>query len=225
MELENAKTVEDTKISPSKYFWIFIIGSVFGAYYEEILHIVRYFRRYGVFDYSPRRGVFWGPLSPVYGLGALMMSMVLVRKNDKASATFLKSALLGGLVEYIISFLQEFFLGTTSWNYDNKILSIGGRTTIPYMMFWGLLGILFIKFIYPLLSKIIDEIPREIYKKLTVIFVIFVSIDIFVSWTALGRQTLRHMGFEPITQVGELYDKYFDDEYIKEKFPNMVRSE
>ena len=29
-------------------------------------------------------------------------------------------------------------LGSRSWNYANEPLNIGGRTTVPFMLFWGL---------------------------------------------------------------------------------------
>ncbi len=213
------------KLNFSVVFWIFIVTSIFGAYYEEILHITKYYIINHVIDFSPRRGVFFGPLSPVYGVGAALLTIILVGKDDKWQVTFLKSAFLGGITEYIISFLQEVFLGTTSWNYSGKFLNIGGRTTIPYMIFWGFLGIVFLKIIYPIFRKVIDEIPRKHFKCITNVLYVLVAVDVLISWTALARQTLRHHDIEPITFVGEVYDKYFDDDYIKEKFPNMVRSE
>lgn len=222
-EVEN---VEKRSLKPDlkKLFWIFLIGSILGAYWEEILHIVRYYRRYGIFDYSPRRGVFWGPFSPVYGAGAVLLCLVLVGKKDKVEITFLKSAVLGGVLEYVISYLQELVIGTTSWNYSNKILSINGRTTIPYMLFWGLLGVIFLKFVYPLIDKFISSIPKRLYDYSTKFLVILLALDMLISWTALGRQAMRVRGIGPYTAIGEAYDVYFDDEYIEQKFPNMVRS-
>lgn len=208
-------------LSKKKLFWIFIIGSIFGAYYEEILHIVRYFLNHHAFDWSPRRGAFWGPISPIYGMGAFLMAVVLVNDKDKWYKTFLKASLLGGILEYVINFLQEFFLGTTSWNYSTYFLNINGRTTIPYMLFWGLLGVIFVKIIYPVTSHIIESIPKNIGEKVTKIVMILLLIDVFISWTALGRQTLRRNGVRQITIVDKFYDEYFDDEYILKKFPNM----
>lgn len=210
-------------LSFKKLFWIFIIGSIIGAYYEELLFIYRHYNNFGSFAWEPRRGVFWGPLSPIYGMGAVLMSAVLVNKKDKLPMTFLKASLLGGGLEYGVSFLQEFFLGTTSWNYANKILNINGRTTIPYMLFWGLLGVIFVKLIYPAVSNFIEKIPLDIGEKLTRIVMVIVFVDLAISWTALIRQTLRHLDIPQYTIVDRLYDEYFDDDYIYKKFPNMVR--
>ena len=48
---------------------------------------------------------------------------------------FLIGALGGGAVEYILSVLEELVLGTRSWDYSAYFLNIGGRTTLPYMLF------------------------------------------------------------------------------------------
>ena len=86
-----------------------------------------------------RRGVIYGPISPIYGMGAVLMIAILGRKKRPDYQTIFYGALLGGGFEYLISFLQETFLGTVSWDYTNEFLNINGRTTIPYAFVWGLL--------------------------------------------------------------------------------------
>lgn len=224
MEEVKKENVKNSKFKISLWvlFWIFLIGCIIGAYYEEILHVYRYYKQYRVFDYSTRRGVLWGPLSPIYGAGAVLMSIFLIGRNEKAEVTFFKASFLGGALEYIISFIQEYVFGTSSWNYDAKILSINGRTTIPYMMFWGMLGVLFVKLIYPLLMKMIAKIPKKIFKPLTLTLTILVAFDILFTWAVMGRMAMRQEGIPPKTAVGEYFDLKFNDEYLQEKFPNMV---
>lgn len=202
-------------------FWVFLIGSIFGAYFEEIRHILWYFRHHGMFNYSPRRGLIWGPLSPVYGIGAVSLAVVLGKKNDSLIITFLKASLLGGIVEYSLSLLQELATGTVSWNYSYKALNIGGRTTVPYMLAWGIIGILFVKVIYPYLIKMIKMMPKKIYDRVTVILLVFVAVDVIVSWSAYARKIYREHDVAPVTAVGKMYDEYFDDEFFGKKFPNM----
>ena len=42
-----------------------------------------------------------------------------------------------------------------------------------------------------------------------------------VSWTAIIRMHFRKNNIEAITPIGKLYDRYYTDEYIQNKFPNM----
>ncbi len=97
-----------------KLFLIFIIGCIFGVIYEEL--ILNFFRFLinGEFHIEPRRGLLYGPFSPVYGFGAVIMA--LFAKTEKpVFKTFLYTSLIGGIVEYLISFLQETFTNSVSW--------------------------------------------------------------------------------------------------------------
>lgn len=208
-----------------KLFIIFVIGSIFGNYYEMIFNLIHDLIKEGTIFWEVRRGVIYGPFSPIYGAGAVIITAFLAEKNHKWYQTFIYGSLLGGAAEYIIGFLQETFTGTVSWDYSNMFLNIGGRTTIPFMLFWGLLALIFIKYIYPPISNLIESIPYKQGKIILNILVIFLSIDMFISWTALIRQTLRRNDYPPFTIVGEFYDKVYTDERLKKAFPNMILPE
>lgn len=209
-------------ITFKKLFWVFLIGSIFGAYYEEILYTTTHIIEYGTFAWSPRRGVLWGPLSPIYGIGAVLMTAVLVNKKDKLYITFFKAAALGGILEYLVSLFQEMFLGTVAWDYSEKILNLSGRTTIPYMLFWGFLGVLFIKMVYPAMEKVIESIPPIEGEKWTRVLLVIVILDIGISWSAIIRQSFRHYGIKQYTVIDRWYDEHFNDEYLNAHFPNTI---
>ncbi len=206
----------------SKMFWIFLFGCIFGAYWEEILNLVVHYHFHHELVWQLRRGVIWGPLSPVYGMGAVIMIGLLGRKKRPDWQTILYGALLGGGFEYLISFLQETFLGTVSWDYTNEFLNINGRTTIPFAIVWGLLALALIKIFYPAISSIIESLPVTFGKFVTRVLVVLVAFDFVISWGALVRQLFRHNGFPPITIVGEFFDTHFPDEVLKESYTNMV---
>ena len=205
-----------------KLFWVFLIGSIIGVIYEELLTIVWNYIECGEFIWSPRRGVIWGPLSPIYGFGAAFMTIALIGHNDKWYMSFIKTALIGGIFEYMVSFFQEIFLHTVAWDYSGFFLNIGGRTTIPYMVAWGVLGVIFVKLLYPIMEKVIESLPLSLGNIITTILIVVVSLDIIVSWSAIGRQSLRREGRKPFTFIGVAYDKYFHDDFLYEHFPNTI---
>ena len=207
-----------------KLFLIFVIGCVVGTYYEQILYLVRNYIDYGTIVWESRRGVIYGPFSPIYGAGAVLFTGIFTRKKYKPWEVFIYGALIGGGFEYLISFLQETFIGTKSWDYSHMLLNINGRTNIPYMFFWGLCCMIYICYFYPKISNLIEKIPYKIGNKIVTFLVIFLSIDMLVSWTALFRQTLRREGIPPFTPIGEFYDYYYNDEFLHHYFPNMVPS-
>ena len=208
-------------MSFSKMFLIFTLFSFLGVIYEEIIGFVKHHHIYDEWLWPVRKGVIYGPFNPLYGAAVVFILYLLGRKKRHPAKTFLYGALIGGAIEYIISLLMELILGVTSWDYTGRPLNIMGRTTIPYMFFWGFASMIIVHFIYPILSKLIEKIPSKIGKPLIVILVIFMSLDMFLSWTALGRATLRNKNYEPFTFVGEFYDKVYPDDFLKTIYTNM----
>ena len=205
----------------SKLFWLFLLGSIFGAYYEQILNLFIHYHYHHEFVWQLRRGVIYGPISPIYGAGAVLFTLFLMRKEKTNLKIFLQGAFIGGGFEYLVSFLQETFLGTISWDYSQDFLNINGRTTIPYMIVWGLLALLFAKVIYPSLSQILESFPKKFGKYFTLILTILLLFDFGVSWGALFRQYFRHQGIESVTFVGTFFDRYYDDEVLRKYYTNM----
>ncbi len=208
-------------MSFSKMYLIFVLGSMLGVIYEEIIGFFKYHHATGIWFWPCRKGVIYGPFNPLYGAAIVFIILLLNRKKRHPAKTFLYGALLGGAIEYVISFLMELVLGVASWDYTGRLLNINGRTTIPYMIFWGFAVMVLIHIVYPIISKLIEKIPYKIGQPLVVILVIFMTLNMLISWTALARQTLRHKGYEPFTKIGEIYDKVYTDEYLKEVYTNM----
>ncbi len=208
-------------MSFAKMYIIFILGSFIGVIYEEIIGFIKYYHIHKVWFWPNRQGVIYGPFNPLYGMGIVLIILVLNRKKKKPIKTFISGALLGGTIEFVVSFLMELVLGVASWDYSKRPLNIMGRTTILYMIFWGIATVILIYFIYPFISNLIEKIPKKLGDILLVFLVIFMTFNMIISWTALGRQVLRHKGYEPFTFVGEFYDKVYTDEYLKKVYTNM----
>lgn len=223
-EKEETEKVFAKGFSFYKLFIIFVVGSVIGVYYEEILHMVKVLMKTGVVEWVSRRGVIYGPFNPLYGAGFVLFIVALGRKRRPAWKTILYGALIGGTFEYFINLFQEIFLGTTSWNYSHQFLNIDGRTTIPIMLFWGIAAYILVEIFYPWLSSIVEKIPYRLGVICTNILCVFLCIDMLVSWTAVLRQTLRRNNIPPYTPVGKFYDRHYNDEFLEKYYPNMMPS-
>ena len=79
-----------------------------------------------------------------------MAIVIALRRIDRGWKVVLVGGLAGGMLEFAMSLIQQYLLGSRSWNYANEPLNIGGRTTVPFMLFWGLLCYLIVRFILPL---------------------------------------------------------------------------
>jgi len=202
-----------------KFFFVFLIGSLIGAVYEDVLIFVTT----GV--WMTHRGVIYGPFNVIYGFGAVVVIWLLARKDYKWWQVVLYGALLGGAVEYIVGLLQLIFTQTRSWDYSNQFLNIQGITTVPIMLVWGLMSLVLVKVIYPPVSRMIESIPVKVGEALFLGLLVFMIVNMLVSWTAILRQTLRHNQVPPFTPVGRFYDDYYNDQFLERYFPNMVRKD
>lgn len=201
-----------------KIFVFFVLGCIIGTYYEEILWFIRFHEK------VDRQGVFYGPFSPIYGLGISIFVIFLGRNAEKRSwlKTWAWSALIGGCTEYATSLIAEKIFGSTIWDYSNIPLNINGRTTLPFMVFWGLGGMVLMKLVYPFVSKWIEKIPYKVGQVVFYIALVLMIIDLVLSYGAMGRRAMRDQGMPPKTFIGQFFDRVYPDEYIDEKIPAMV---
>lgn len=83
-----------------KLFFVFLIASVIGAVYEDILIFIQIFIQTGQGIWMLHRGVIYGSFNVVYGFGAVAMCLLLGRKKRPTWQVFLYAALLGGGVDF-----------------------------------------------------------------------------------------------------------------------------
>ena len=192
-----------------KLVWIFIIGSVFGY----ILETVWFFLVSG--HYMCRQGVVFGPFSQIYGFGALLITIVLYRVRNKSSIIiFICSGFLGAAFEYLCSYFQEMIVGTVSWDYSDQPFNLHGRTSLSFVLVWGLLGLIFIKHTYPFLSNLIEKIPNTVGRILTIFLAIFLAIDMLISGLALFRQAQRRENIPSTNFITDWLDAWFPDSVL-----------
>ena len=133
---------------------------------------------------------------------------------------FLITMILGGITEYLCSFIQEKAFGTISWDYSYLPFNINGRTSLLHCVYWGIGGVLYITYIEPLLNKMIDKTNMKAFDLITIILSIFIVFDISISWMAADRQTERKNNIEPENRLDIFLDKNYPDEYMNRIFNN-----
>lgn len=205
-----------------KLFWVFFIGCFVGVVIEVLFCIFVTEHRY-----ESRQGLIYGPFNPVYGFGAVAMTLVLYLFRRKSETwIFLVGAIIGAIFETLCSVYQEYFLGTVSWDYsDSKFRLMGGRTDLVYAVFWGILAVIWIKFIYPFMSKWIEKIPNKVGIILTWILLVFMVFDCVISCMAVDRMVKRYNGTADDTAVGRFLDEHYPDEFLLKVYPNMIFTE
>lgn len=198
-------------------FWIFVVCCVLGLIIEEVFHLIVFH------EYQDRAGMLFGPFSPIYGFGALLMTIALNRFHDKPVwVIFVVSALIGGAFEYFTSWIMEFSFGIVAWDYSGTFLSIDGRTNFVFMVAWGVLGLAWIKLLLPQLLKLINLIPWNWRYGLTAVCAVLMLVDGVMSIQSIDCWYSRMAGKAPDTPIERFYDKHFDNEYMQNRFQTMT---
>ncbi|MFR5876928.1 MAG: putative ABC transporter permease [Eubacterium sp.] len=211
----NEKNKSIDELSFNKLVWIFLISCITGYIVEEIWCFIKL----GYFE--SRQSLIYGPLSVVYGMGAVVLTLSLYKiRNSKLHIIFLISFLVGTVTEYIASLGQEIIFGSVAWDYSNVPLNINGRVCLLYSLFWGVLGIAWIKLCYPLLCKVIEKCPHKMSLVITRVFIIFFIFDCIISASAALRMDQRNAGIPAQNTVDEFLDKHYTDERMHEIYAN-----
>ncbi len=199
-----------------KLFLICFIGSFAGVIVELLWCLIRN----GYVE--SRSGLVYGPFNLLYGAGAVALTLALYKyRNRNSTISFFGGMIVGSVLEYVVSWGQETFLGSRSWDYSQIPFNLNGRICLLYSVFWGILGVLWMKIIYPSMANIILQIPNKIGKIVTWILCIFMIFNVAVTIVTTYRWSQR-VGGNPADNVFEKFiDERFPNERMEKIFANM----
>ena len=199
----------------TKIFWIFLIGSIIGYGLEMIVGLVQNGH------FVSRQGLLFGPFIQVYGVGLVAYYLVIsnIKKKSYIKIFFI-TMLLGGIVEYLFSYLQETWFGTISWDYSNLLFNIHGRTSLLHCLYWGIGGVLFVRFILPLIRNLNEWCKNTNFRFITAFLVLFITFDIVISGMAGSRQLERKNNIAANGYIDNFFDEYYPDEKLEQIYSN-----
>lgn len=125
-------------------------------------------------------GFLYGPWTPVYGIGAIIIIIIFdfifkkIKTNKflKFIIFFITTCILLSIIELIGGVLIEKIFSITFWDYSDHKFHIGKYISLEMALVWGLASTIFIFLLRPLIDKFIDKIPKIITYLLLVLFVI-----------------------------------------------------
>lgn len=200
-------------------FWIFVIGAIIGDAVETVYHYMIEVPG----EFQIRAGLLWGPFSPIYGFGAVILTMVLNRfYRANAAVVFLVSALIGGAFEYFVSWFLEYAFGAVAWDYTGRFLNIGGRTDFMFMCMWGVLGLAWIKLVLPKVLQVVNLIPWKWRYSITSVCAALMIVDGAMTLMALDCWYMRLNGSSSADlAVTDFFATWFPDDYMAARFQSM----
>lgn len=206
-------------INMYKVLLVLFIGSFFGVVIEMLWCLLNE----GYIE--SRAGLVYGPFNLLYGVGAVVMTVALHRFRNKGGwISFLGGMVVGSAVEYACSYVQELAFGSRSWDYSHMPFHLNGRICLLYSVFWGVLGLAWVKLIYPWMAVLILKLPQKGGKVIAVASFVFLALNGLVTVLAVLRWSWRLDGLPPADAFWAFMDTWFPDARMERIFANMTFS-
>ena len=132
---------------------LFFIYSFLGWCIEVTLKYIQFHR-------FINRGFFTGPILPIYGSGAVLITLAVGWLGPIESAlgtTFAVSFVLCGAVEYLTSYVMEKRFHARWWDYSKKPMNLNGRIWIGNLVLFGLAGVAIVHVLDPMLTALLSS--------------------------------------------------------------------
>lgn len=168
----------------SVYFTEFIVFSFIGWIWETIYCTIMN----GKWE---NRGFLFGPVCPIYGVGAIggfalldvraMLGMPTLLWWEVALIAFFGSAVL----EYGTSVALEKLFHASWWDYSEMPLNFQGRICLPASLGFTAAGFLIVYVVYPLCGSLVALVPPILFEAAAMVLLVLFSIDMTLTISAL----------------------------------------
>lgn len=156
------------------YFLLFISYAFLGWCMEVTCKFIQYKK-------FINRGFLIGPYCPIYGWGAMAITILLKRYMEDPLVLFVMSTLICSIIEYLTSYFMEKKYHARWWDYSNKKFNINGRICLETLIPFGILGVAIMYGTNPILFKLYNQIPQLVINILTAILFIGFIVDNIIS--------------------------------------------
>ena len=160
------------------FFLLFLIYSFLGWCMEICVSLVERKR-------FVNRGFLLGPYCPIYGSGAILITLLLSAFKDKPVLLFFMAILICGILEYLTSYFMEKIFRLRWWDYSKKRFNINGRVCLDTIIPFGILGMIIMYISNPFLLDKINMIPSNVLSIIFYIMLVIYLIDNIISLTTI----------------------------------------
>lgn len=168
----------------SRFFVWFVIFGCMGWAYETAYCTIKSGK-------WANRGFLYGPMCPIYGVGALGISVVYecLRPEGGGQPPWWQVfviAVLGSMVlEYSTSWLLEKLFHAYWWDYSDSPLNINGRICLPASLAFGVAGLVVVYLVYPVVHRMTEGLSSPVIELISLIFMALMAADATLTVSAL----------------------------------------
>lgn len=172
-------------------------------------------------------GFLYGPFCPIYGCGTLIMILFLKEFKDTWFLLFIVSFFGLTLWEYVVGVLLESIFKTKYWDYSDHKFNFQGRICLSNSLFWGFLGVVFIKYIHPFVTNLLQFVDTTSIRITIYVATAIFMVDTIVSIINLVNikatlEKIEKLNAEIKDKLSEL--KTIEKSIAKENMQNIIEN-
>lgn len=161
------------------YLNLFFINSIIGFILEMIFYIT--------FKWTGNSGIFFGPWTPVYGIGSIIIVSVFNLFNKHIKNNILKisffiitTAITLSIIEFIGGIAIENIFNEVFWDYSDHKFNFGKYVSLEMSIVWAVASIIYIFIIHKFIDCLIKLIPKTLTYILTILFIVDIIATIII---------------------------------------------
>ena len=136
--------------------------------------------KYQEFHRFINRGFLTGPVLPIYGSGAVLITVAVGLLSGFESGygtTFAVSFVLCGVLEYLTSYFLEKRFHARWWDYSKKPMNLHGRVWIGNLILFGMGGIAILHLLNPVIERLFALLPAPTKEVLAAALLAVFAVD------------------------------------------------
>ena len=180
----------------SLFFILFILYSFIGWLWEVIDKLVEEKK-------FINRGFLIGPYCPIYGVGCILLVLLLTKYTDNFLNLFIHSIIICSILEYFTSYFMEKIFHARWWDYSKQKFNLNGRICAETMIPFGIFGSLIVGYVHPFLYNSLDKINNNITMYTAIILLLIFVLDLTISTGVIFnfRNTIKGLEKDATEQI------------------------
>ena len=133
------------------------------------------------------RGFMIGPYCPIYGCGAIAITLLLSRYTNDWLVLFFMSVITCGILEYVTSYIMEKLFHARWWDYSKRKYNINGRICLETLVPFGLLGLLIMYVTNPFILNNLAKVSEQTLNIIAIVTSVIFAIDLGISLKVISN--------------------------------------
>ncbi len=174
------------------------------------------------------RGFLIGPYCPIYGIGGILIILLLKKYEQEPFVLFVMAILICSVLEYVTSYLLEKIFKARWWDYSDRKFNINGRICLETLIPFGILGCFVVYIVNPFFSNILIDFSNVLLNTVFLVFLIIFSIDLVISFSVISKikMVVSSKKSDNTIEIKKRVKKYIEKNYklvrrLTNSFPNL----